>query len=137
MSNKEFEIRKYNVSPTYLAEVREIFYHPAYYEPKTYTNNSRYSNLRRLFDKERGKYFHENWIKKTLSVSNEDEYFTVTKSEEDRLDLIANYFYSTPRYWWVIALANDIIDPFDIPVGTQLRIPPILTIFKEGGVIGG
>ena len=55
--------------------------------------------------------------------------------EENRLDIISMSIYGTPRYWWVIALANDIIDPFDVPVGTELRIPLIETLFNKGGIL--
>lgn len=60
---------------------------------------------------------------------------TVSIAEEGRLDIIANQYYNTPRFWWVIALANNIIDPFDIPVGTTLRIPTIISLYNKGGVL--
>lgn len=44
--------------------------------------------------------------------------------ERDRIDLIANIFLGDPGKWWVIMDYNpEIIDPFDIPIGTVLRIP--------------
>ena len=51
--------------------------------------------------------------------------------------MISANFYGTPRYWWVIALANYIIDPFEVPVGLQLRIPPLISLYNKGGVFGG
>ena len=43
---------------------------------------------------------------------------------QDRLDLLANKFYGTPRLWWIIAQANNIGDgTFTIKAGTKLRIP--------------
>lgn len=42
----------------------------------------------------------------------------------DRLDYLANSYYGNPRYWWVLAMVNNlgkgtmIVEP-----GTQLRIP--------------
>lgn len=41
----------------------------------------------------------------------------------DRLDAIAERRYGDPDYWWVIALANRIKDPFRISAGTILKIP--------------
>lgn len=41
----------------------------------------------------------------------------------DRLDAIAERRYGDPEYWWVLALANRIRDPFRITVGTVLKIP--------------
>lgn len=41
----------------------------------------------------------------------------------DRLDLLAHRYYGDSEYWWVIALANRIEDPFALTVGQRLRIP--------------
>ena len=42
----------------------------------------------------------------------------------DRLDLISNRFYGTPKYWWVIALANNMgKGTLFVTPGAQLRIP--------------
>lgn len=135
MSNIAYEVKRNNVSPEYISGVREVFEHPTYYEPKRYPNVSRYSSLRRLKDTESGKYYHENWIQKFIKVSAEDQYYTVTLYEKNRLDIVSNMYYSTPKYWWVIAIANNIIDPFDLPIGTNLRIPPIISIYTEGGIV--
>lgn len=44
--------------------------------------------------------------------------------ETDRLDNIAARFLGDPSQWWVIMDINpEIIDPNEIPPGTQLRIP--------------
>ena len=52
----------------------------------------------------------------------------IISRDKDRLDLISNQFYEDPRYWWVIAKANNLgKGTFDIPVGIQLRIPFPLT----------
>jgi len=43
---------------------------------------------------------------------------------QDRLDLLSNEFYEDPRYWWVIASANNLgKGTLDVPDGIQLRIP--------------
>ncbi len=41
----------------------------------------------------------------------------------ERLDVISFQYYSDEDYWWVIALANTINDPFSITVGQKLKIP--------------
>lgn len=48
-----------------------------------------------------------------------------------KLGLIAHEFYSDARLWWVIADASDIIDPFDIAAGTELRIPDLSRVQAE------
>lgn len=127
-------IRRHAVSPKYLAKIRTIFTQREYLSPRIYKNNSRYKNLRRL-EGEEGKLYHENWIKKYVDESAEDQFMTVTLDDENRLDIISNKYYGTPRYWWVIALANEIIDPFDIPIGTYLRIPSLISLYNTGGVL--
>lgn len=46
----------------------------------------------------------------------------IVKSGE-RLDVIAHRYYGDEEYWWVIALANGISDPFSVPAGRRLRVP--------------
>jgi nucleoid-associated protein YgaU len=41
----------------------------------------------------------------------------------DRLDLLAHRYYGDSEYWWVIALANRIEDPFALTIGQRLRVP--------------
>lgn len=44
--------------------------------------------------------------------------------EQDRLDLIATNYLGLPTHWWKILDINpEISDPFNIPVGTTIRIP--------------
>ena len=58
-----------------------------------------------------------------IFFSEFDQYHTITVVDQLRLDLIAHIFYEQVEYWWIIALANDIADPFDIPLNKILRIP--------------
>lgn len=42
----------------------------------------------------------------------------------DRLDTLANQFYGSPIFWWVIAVANGMeLIEVELNVGTVLRIP--------------
>lgn len=124
------------LSPTYLEHVREIFNEVEYIGKVQYKNASRYKNLRTI-QSDTGKIYHETWFQKFIDYSSEDQYHTVTLDEVGRLDIISNNYYDTPRYWWVIALANYILDPFDVPLGTSLRIPPLTSLYKKGGVLVG
>lgn len=137
MSIKPSQYIKAGMSPAYLESYREIFNQVEYLDPRLYKNASRYKNLRRIQDDTTKKIYHENWIQKIIETSENDSYYTVTKAEEGRLDIISNMYYNTPKYWWVVALANYIIDPFDIPVGTYLRIPPLISLYNNGGVLSG
>jgi len=40
----------------------------------------------------------------------------------DRLDLLAAKFLNDDRYWWAIALVNDLVAPFVEP-GDKIKIP--------------
>ena len=50
--------------------------------------------------------------------------FYLLTTEGSRLDLISNQFYQTPKYWWVLALANNMgKGTLFVTPGYQLRIP--------------
>lgn len=100
---------------------------------KVTDRTSRYNRCYRYRDSD-GNEFLETQDKINIPNSKEDLYMTVTEGEKDRLDLVSNRYYNTPLLWWVIALASDIFDPYDVPVGTVLRIPPMSTIYGVRGV---
>lgn len=57
----------------------------------------------------------------------------------DRLDLIAQRYYTDPRLWWVIAVANDLEElPTELNVGDDIRIPSpryvTQVLFKKASV---
>lgn len=44
--------------------------------------------------------------------------------EQDRIDIIAANYLGSATHWWKIMDINpEINNPFDIPVGTTIRIP--------------
>jgi hypothetical protein len=60
----------------------------------------------RSFPVQKSKFYHYTWV------------------EKDRIDILAEEFLGSPDLWWVIMDFNpELIDPFDIAVGTVLRIP--------------
>lgn len=137
MKKPEFTNKLTDVSPAYLSQEREKFTSIEYQGRIAYKNASRYKNLRTIQNEDDGKIFHESWFQKVIDHSSDDTYHTVTSDEKNRLDKIANYYYGTPRYWWVIAIANYILDPFDVEIGSVLRIPPLISLYNKGGVLGG
>ena len=58
-----------------------------------------------------------------IPFSFDDDYVITTGG--DRFDLLANEYYGSSSYWWVIAVANPHISrkDFVIKQGEQLRIP--------------
>jgi hypothetical protein len=60
----------------------------------------------RTFPTERTNFYHYTWV------------------ENDRIDSVANELLGSPLFWWRIMDFNpEVIDPFDIPIGTVIRIP--------------
>lgn len=53
-------------------------------------------------------------------------FYHYTWVERDRIDLVADEFLGAPELWWIIMDFNpEVIDPFDIPVGTVIRVPNV------------
>jgi hypothetical protein len=56
----------------------------------------------------------------------QSEFFNYVWVERDRMDIVAQEFLGSPNFWWMIMDFNpEILDPFDIPVGTLIRIPNV------------
>ena len=52
----------------------------------------------------------------------------IISRDGDRLDLLANQYYTDPRFWFVIARANNLgKGTLNIPAGKQIRIPQNIT----------
>ena len=126
--NKGIKRRTYPRNPDYHAdaELSTDFF-------KTVSSSSRYRTYRRIVNE-----VHQPLqLKLVNGITREKSYLgtyhTVTLREENRLDIIANEEYGDQRYYWVIAMANNIIDPFNVKQGTVLKIPQIATINMKGG----
>ena len=96
-----------------------------YLDNKEYDKVSRYQVLRVIEDKD---MYLETYNQVKVPVTESDSYHIVTESEVNRLDIISNKYYNTPNYWWMIALANEFIDPFIVNEGVMIRIPSLLTM---------
>lgn len=91
-----------------------------------YSDVSRYQVLRVVEDQ--GQTYLESYNQLSVPENGDDSYHIVEPSEVNRLDIISNKYYHTPTYWWAIALANNMIDPFVVSEGVMLRIPSLLTL---------
>lgn len=105
-----------------------------YKDSSDINNISRYKSLWRVLDSE-GDFYQETYDEIEIPNVSSDRLHKVVAGEEDRLDLIANNYYNTPMYWWVIAEASNIYNPLEVPIGTILRIPSIQSLFGYKGVI--
>lgn len=122
-------------SPIKFAQIREIFEPLEYLDPAEYKYVSRYGTTRRISDEDSKKLYHETFNQYEIPDSEEDIYVTVSKISENRLDIISTQFYGVPMYWWVLALANEIIDPFNIELGSTIRVPPLRSLYEDRGVL--
>jgi hypothetical protein len=81
----------------------------------------------------------EWWERTVLKSDVSDVQYAVENIYEGRLDLIASVFYNEPRYWWIVAQLNNIIDPIsEVVPGRVLRMPTkerlqLLLSTKKGG----
>ena len=78
-----------------------------------------------------GTYLYDLLLhKKRIPESENDLYHDVSSGEEGKLDIVAYHYYGTVELWWVIAMANDILNPLRLAAGTRLRIPSIDRIYQ-------
>ena len=104
----------------------------------SYSHISRYRRLRQVIHYLEGT---DRFI--SLEIQNsyqytgiEYEYYTVTIDRENRLDLIANDYFGTPMYSWVISYINGIDDGFTVHEGQSLMIPTSLNgLYRSGSVL--
>lgn len=53
-------------------------------------------------------------------------FYYYTWVEGDRIDHVAQLLLGSPSFWWRIMDVNpEYLDPFDIPIGTTIRIPSV------------
>lgn len=105
-----------------------------YGKPRKYDHVSRYGKYRQILTDENTVYT-ETFNDSIIDQTDNDKFHTVLKEQENRLDIIANIYYKDPSMYWVIALANKLIDPFIVDVGSILRIPAYTSLYKFGGVL--
>lgn len=133
MSRYTYKLK--NVSPLSLASIKEVVPRIVYTKNNSkYSRMSRYAPYRVIIDNNKKKYF-ESQNNTEIGESDKDRYVTVDKSTENRLDKISYSCYGIASYWWIIAKANNIIDPFNIPTETILRIPNINSVYSSKGVV--
>lgn len=104
-----------------------------YSSPRTYEHTSRYDKYRQIVDELNS--YTETFNQSLIPSSDSDIFHTVLREQENRPDIIANIYYKDPSFYWVIALANELVDPFIIQAGSILRIPTLSSLYTIGGVL--
>lgn len=87
--------------------------------------DSRYADgtVLKAFDSRTYKY--QLSVFRTFPTYN-TKFFWYEWVETDRVDELARQFLGKPEFWWQIMDVNpEILDPFDIAPGTQIRIPHV------------
>lgn len=103
---------------------------------KSKRNYDRYKNCKLLEDKETGELLLSSLNPIEIHHHPNDIYHRIKNNEVSRLDILAHLYYKNPLLWWVIALANDIHDPFlPLDPGTLIRIPAIETLYGKDGIL--
>lgn len=52
------------------------------------------------------------------------KFYTYDWVQGDRIDVVARTFLGSSSFWWrIMDLNPELIDPFNIPIGTTIRIP--------------
>lgn len=74
-----------------------------------------------MYDRVAGQRYHSLRIRETLPPADDDE--RVVWRAGSRLERIARDAWGTPKLWWLLIDLNDIVDEWDIPIGTELRVP--------------
>ena len=84
-------------------------------------------------DTEEGKAIVFGLLQDVIVPDATDIVYKVPTGALFRLDLIATTFYGVPDLWWVIARANNLLDPFVGPaLGQEIRIPAKSRLAAEG-----
>jgi len=81
----------------------------------------------------------EWWERTVFPVNDDDTSYVVEKKFEGRLDLITAVYLSEPRYWWIVAQYNNILDPYtEVKEGVVIYIPSLERVkLILSGKIGG
>ena len=88
---------------------------------------NRYTYSEILKTSETKKNYLQSTIYPKIKATDNDLYIISTQG--DRLDLLANQYYSDRNLWWIIAVANNLNDAsLSIEIGKQLRIPGNISV---------
>ncbi len=110
---------------------------------KANSTNSVYNRYSRLVHGGTTEIANERieWHDRSVFPTDEtDIVYAIERQYTGRPDMIASIFYNEPRYWWVIAQHNNILDPFsEMVTGRLLYIPTkerLATMLngRQGGV---
>jgi len=98
---------------------------------KKFLQTSRYKHTN-IYEGPDDSFYYGVWKVPTIEENPLDTFYTVKFSETRRLDKIADLHYGNINLWWIIALANNILDPFsELTVGDIIRVPNLAYIISK------
>jgi len=98
---------------------------------KIFKQTSRYKHTN-IYEGPDGSFYFGIWKVPTIEENPYDTFYTVKFSEARRLEKIAFMKYGNVNLWWVLALANNILDPFsELSEGQVIRIPNLAYIISQ------
>jgi len=68
-------------------------------------------------------YFYGVWGRITFPSRNDDRIRTITLRDIINWPALSKDYFNNPTQAWVIWVANNILDPWAVTVGTRVRIP--------------
>ncbi len=68
-------------------------------------------------------YFYGVWGRVSFPPKNDDRIKSLSRRDIINWPALSQDYYNTPDRAWVIWVANDISDPWAVPIGTRVRIP--------------
>ena len=98
---------------------------------KKFRQTSRYRNTS-IYKNDDGHYYFGIWKVPKIDEQPEDIYYTIRYGQSLNLATISYEKYGTKDLWWVIAVANNILDPFtELKVNDVIRIPNLSYIYSK------
>lgn len=99
---------------------------------KTFGATSRYKHTSIYKNPDDNQYYYDIWTIPQIDEQPQDTYYTLKVTENLRLDKIAQIIYGNYLLWWIIAVANNIVDPLtELSTGQVIRIPFLPYIYSK------
>jgi hypothetical protein len=90
------------------------------------SNSSEINLFPIMYDQAKNEYFLNIFRCYVLNDAVQNNilfYLTHEVSDSDWLDTIATTYYGTPNLWWLVAMINNMMNPFEgLEPGTNLKI---------------
>jgi len=98
---------------------------------KKFSPTSRYKDTY-IYKNDDGKFYYGIWKVPKIEQQPDDISHTIKYGETLRLENLAYTYYNNKLLYWVIATANNIIDPFtELEENQVIRIPNLSYVYSK------